>query len=161
MSSPDGGAANAHAARQRRAFSTLTALRATLIFAISLVALPLPNISSKPIFITGLLVFGAASAAAALSPSFLMLIAMRFVQRMGAFREAPAALSLLRGGCAEPAACSRAMASWGHVSVLGASASPVISGVIITWLSWRQIHSTAGGQRLRLVGAGRLAACLA
>ncbi|POZ61408.1 MFS transporter [Chromobacterium alticapitis] len=173
MISQDGGASYAHAARQRRAFFTLAIVQATLIFAITLVAVPLPNIGKefgldtaslilvnaayglafsglllfggrladrfggKPVFIAGLLVFGGASAAAALSPSFLALIAMRFLQGVGASMVAPAALSLLRGAFPEPAAFGRAMASWGSVSVLGATAGTVISGVMITWLSWR------------------------
>ncbi|UTH76630.1 MFS transporter [Chromobacterium sp. IIBBL 290-4] len=91
----------------------------------------------RRVFRAGLLAFGAASAAAGLASGLEMLLAMRFLQGAGAALVAPAALSLLRGVFPEPADFGRAMASWGGVSVLGATAGTVISGVLTSWLSWR------------------------
>ena len=88
-------------------------------------------------FAAGLVVFGLASAAAAFAPSFEVLVAMRFTQGVGAALTAPAAVAVLRALYSEPGAFGRAMATWGGVSVLGATVGTVTSGAVTTWVSWR------------------------
>ncbi|KOG17893.1 MULTISPECIES: MFS transporter [Streptomyces] len=85
----------------------------------------------------GLLVFGAASVAAPLAPGYEALLAARFGQGVGAALVAPAAMALLRALFPEPAAYGRAMATWGGLSVLGATAGNLLSGVIAAVSSWR------------------------
>ncbi|MEV8533654.1 MFS transporter [Streptomyces sp. NPDC051211] len=85
----------------------------------------------------GLAVFGVASAGAAFAPGFEALLTARFVQGLGAAVVAPAAMALLRGLFPEPSAYGRAMATWGGLSVLGATAGNLLSGVISALLSWR------------------------
>ncbi|MFE0647989.1 MFS transporter [Streptomyces sp. NPDC059534] len=85
----------------------------------------------------GLLVFGAASAAAPLAPGYEALLAARFGQGAGAALVAPAAMAVLRTLLPEPAAYGRAMATWGGLSVLGATAGNLLSGVIAAATSWR------------------------
>ncbi|MGW8363883.1 MFS transporter [Streptomyces wedmorensis] len=85
----------------------------------------------------GLLVFGAASFAAPLAPGYEALLAARFGQGVGAALVAPAAMALLRELFPEPAAYGRAMATWGGLSVLGATAGNLLSGVIAAVSSWR------------------------
>ncbi|MEV8287239.1 MFS transporter [Streptomyces niveus] len=85
----------------------------------------------------GLLVFAAASATAPLAPGYEGLLAGRFAQGVGAALIAPAAMNVLRTVFASPASYGRAMATWGGLSVLGATAGNLGSGVISALLSWR------------------------
>ncbi|WP_405618299.1 MFS transporter [Streptomyces sp. NBC_01508] len=85
----------------------------------------------------GLLVFAAASAAAPFAPGYEWLLAGRFAQGVGAALIAPAAMNVLRTASGSPAAYGRAMATWGGLSVLGATAGNLGSGIISALLSWR------------------------
>ncbi|MEV5313848.1 MFS transporter [Streptomyces sp. NPDC052610] len=87
--------------------------------------------------LAGLLLFGAASAAAPLAPGYPALLAARFAQGAGAALVAPAAMAVVRALFPEPPAYRRAMATWGGLSVLGATAGNLLSGVISALLSWR------------------------
>ncbi|MFI6418065.1 MFS transporter [Streptomyces sp. NPDC050842] len=85
----------------------------------------------------GLLVFGTASALAPLAPGYEALLAARFGQGVGAALVAPAAMAVLRALFPAPAAYGRAMATWGGLSVLGATSGNLLSGVIAAAVSWR------------------------
>lgn len=85
----------------------------------------------------GLLVFTAASLAALLAPGPGTLLAARFAQGAGAALAAPAAMAVLRAAFPQPAAYGRAMATWGGLSVIGATAGHLLSGVISALASWR------------------------
>ncbi len=85
----------------------------------------------------GLILFAAASAAAPFAPGIGTLLAARFAQGAGAALIAPAAMTVLRAVFPTPAACGKAMATWGGLSVLGATAGNLLSGVIAELLSWR------------------------
>ncbi|WP_435845750.1 MFS transporter [Streptomyces exfoliatus] len=85
----------------------------------------------------GLLLFGAASALAPLAPGYEALLAARFGQGVGAAIVAPAAMAVLRALFPAPVAYGRAMATWGGLSVLGATAGNLLSGVIAAATSWR------------------------
>ncbi|MEV5318135.1 MFS transporter [Streptomyces sp. NPDC052687] len=87
--------------------------------------------------LAGLLLFGAASVAAPLAPAYPPLLAARFAQGAGAALVAPAAMAVLRNLFPAPPAYRRAMATWGGLSVLGATAGNLLSGVISALLSWR------------------------
>ncbi|PCG86230.1 MFS transporter [Streptomyces sp. WZ.A104] len=155
------------------AFAMLAVVQATLIFTITLIAVPLPRIGQefdlsaadlvlvnaayglpysglllfggrladryggRPVFVLGLVLFGLASATAALAPTFEALVAVRFSQGVGAALTAPAALAVLRAVLSDPAVFGRAMATWGGVSVLGAAIGTLASGAVTTWISWR------------------------
>ncbi|MEW2175393.1 MFS transporter [Streptomyces sp. NPDC005406] len=85
----------------------------------------------------GLLLFAAASGAAPFAPGMGALLAARLVQGAGAAVVAPAAMAVLRVVHPSPTAYGRAMATWGGLSVLGATAGNLLSGVIVSLLSWR------------------------
>ncbi|MFG3268018.1 MFS transporter [Streptomyces bobili] len=85
----------------------------------------------------GLVLFAAASAAAPLASGIGALLAARLAQGAGAALVAPAAMAVLRAVFPSPAAYGRAMATWGGLSVLGATAGNLLSGVISALLSWR------------------------
>jgi EmrB/QacA subfamily drug resistance transporter len=88
-------------------------------------------------FIIGLAIFGAASLAAGLAPWTELLLAARFIQGCGAALVAPAAMALLSDVFPDPMARDRAMAIWGNLSPVGATAGTLLSGLIVTWVSWR------------------------
>ncbi|MET9618259.1 MFS transporter [Kitasatospora indigofera] len=156
-----------------RGFALLGTVQAGLIFTLTAIAVPLPQIGrefglgradlvllnaayglsfagllllggrladrsgGRRTFTTGLLLFGAASLASALAPGYPALLAARFAQGAGAALVAPAAMAVLRTLYADPAAHARALAGWGGLSVLGATAGNLLSGVIAAAASWR------------------------
>lgn len=91
----------------------------------------------RPTFVAGLVVFGGGSAVAAIAPGFAVLVAARFTEGIGAALVAPAAVALLNALIRDKDVHARAMAVWGGLSALGATAGILISGVVITWVSWR------------------------
>ncbi|MFD7132867.1 MFS transporter [Streptomyces sp. NPDC059894] len=90
----------------------------------------------RRVLTAGLVVFAAASAAAPLAPGFWGLLAARSAQGTGAALIAPAAMAVLRAVLPSATAYGRAMATWGGLSVLGATAGNLLSGVCAL-LSWR------------------------
>ncbi|MFD5468599.1 MFS transporter [Kitasatospora sp. NPDC127059] len=89
----------------------------------------------------GLALLAAASVACALAPDYPVLLAGRFVQGVGAALIAPAAVAVVRRLYPRPAAYRRAMATWGGVSVLGATAGSVVSGPVTAVVSWRWLFA--------------------
>lgn len=91
----------------------------------------------RRMFTAGLVAFAAASMVAAIAPGSASLTAARFAQGVGAALAAPAAVAVLRRVFPDPASYGRAMATWGGLSVLGATLGSLLSGIVATWLSWR------------------------
>ncbi|MET9443685.1 MFS transporter [Streptomyces sp. NPDC006610] len=87
--------------------------------------------------IAGLALFGAASALAPFAPGHGPLLAARFAQGAGAAVVAPAAMAVLRVLFAERSAYRRATATWGGLSMLGATAGNLLAGIVSALLSWR------------------------
>ena len=92
----------------------------------------------KRMFLTGLGVFTAASAAAALAPSTDLLVAARAVQGAGAAMVTPLTLTLLAE--AFPAE-KRGMAIgvWSGVSGIAVALGPLVGGAVVQAISWHWI----------------------
>ncbi|MFF2118996.1 MFS transporter [Kitasatospora sp. NPDC058184] len=95
----------------------------------------------RPVLRAGLVLLAAASIACALAPGYPVLLASRFVQGAGAALTAPAAVAVVRVLHPEPAAYRRAMATWGGLSVLGATVGSVVSGAVAAAVSWRWLFA--------------------
>ncbi|RKT19705.1 MFS transporter [Streptomyces sp. 1114.5] len=89
----------------------------------------------------GLTLLAAASIVCALAPGYPVLLAGRLVQGAGAALTAPAAVAVVRVLYPRPAAYRRAMATWGGLSVLGATVGSVLSGAVAAAVSWRWLFA--------------------
>ena len=92
----------------------------------------------KRLFMIGIGIFTAASAAAALAPSADWLIAARAVQGIGGAIVTPLTLTLL--SAAVPAARrGAALGVWSGVAGLAVASGPLVGGAVVEGLSWQWI----------------------
>ncbi|MEU8736952.1 DHA2 family efflux MFS transporter permease subunit [Streptomyces halstedii] len=92
----------------------------------------------RRLFLAGLAVFTAASAAAALSPGIGALIAFRAVQGVGAAVMMPLTLTLLTAAV-PPARRGMAYGIFGAVTGLAVASGPLVGGSLTEHLSWQWI----------------------
>jgi EmrB/QacA subfamily drug resistance transporter len=92
----------------------------------------------KRMFITGISVFTAASALAALAPTTGLLIAARAIQGSGAAIATPLTLTLLAAAFPQD---SRGMAIgvWSGISGIAVALGPLVGGAVVQGLSWHWI----------------------
>lgn len=88
-------------------------------------------------FRIGVVIFGCGSISAAVAPGFAALVAARFVQGLGAALVAPAALALVGVIYSDSRQLAKMSAIWGGVNGIGATAGILLSGVVVTFGSWR------------------------
>jgi EmrB/QacA subfamily drug resistance transporter len=93
----------------------------------------------RRIFLTGIVVFTAASLLAGLAWSEGALIGARAVQGLGAAIISPAALSILMTTFAQGKERNTALGAWGAVGAFGAVAGVLLGGVLTDLLSWQWI----------------------
>jgi EmrB/QacA subfamily drug resistance transporter len=93
----------------------------------------------RRVFVSGLVLFSAASLAGGLADSQGVLIAARAIQGLGGAVIAPASLSILTTTFTEPAARNRAVGIWGAMGGAGGAAGVLLGGVLTDLLGWRWI----------------------
>lgn len=91
----------------------------------------------RRMFLVGLAVFTVTSLAIGVAQSATGLLVARAIQGLGAAILAPSTLALLSTNFAEGNERTRAVAYYGAVAGIGASAGLVLGGVLADWLSWR------------------------
>jgi len=93
----------------------------------------------KRIWLAGMVVFGAASAFAALAWSGAALIAARIALGVGATAVIASTIALLRATFPDARRRSIAIGIWSASSSLGAACGPILGGVLVERLGWRSV----------------------
>ena len=92
----------------------------------------------KRMFLIGLGIFTAASAAAALAPSIEALVVARALQGVGGAIVTPLTLTLL-SAAVSPERRGVALGAWGGIGGLAVALGPVVGGAIVDGISWQWI----------------------
>lgn len=92
----------------------------------------------RRLFVIGVAVFTAASAAAALAPSVEWLIAARAVQGVGGAIVTPLTLTIL-SHAVRAERRGLALGGWGAVGGLGVALGPLVGGAVVEGMSWQWI----------------------
>jgi EmrB/QacA subfamily drug resistance transporter len=93
----------------------------------------------RRMFVTGLLLFSAASLAGGFATSQTWLLTARTVQGVGGAIVAPAALALIATTFPEGRPRSRAMGVYAAMSGVGGAAGLVAGGLLVTYASWQWV----------------------
>jgi EmrB/QacA subfamily drug resistance transporter len=112
----------------------------TLAFAVALIPAAAlgDRFGRRRFFVGGLIVFTAASAAAALAPSINMLIVARTIQGTGAAVIAPLTLTLIADAVPRHLR-GLALGVWSAISGIGIALGPLVGGAVIQAASWQWI----------------------
>jgi DHA2 family methylenomycin A resistance protein-like MFS transporter len=97
------------------------------------------RIGHRQVVLTGLAVFGAASAACGLAPTAGVLIAARAVQGTGAALLLPGSLAVITDAFPDSAGRARALGIWAGVSSLALPAGPLLGGLLVSMGGWRSV----------------------
>jgi EmrB/QacA subfamily drug resistance transporter len=93
----------------------------------------------RRMFMSGLVLFTAASLLGGLAQSDVWLIAARAAQGLGAALVSPAALSLVTTIFSEGAERNRALGVWGAVAGSGGAAGVLLGGMLTEWAGWEWV----------------------
>jgi MFS transporter, DHA2 family, multidrug resistance protein len=96
------------------------------------------RIGRRRMLIAGLVIFGSASAAAALVDSPDALIACRAALGLGGAAAMPATLAII-GNVFAPSERGRAISIWSGVAGLGAAAGPLVGGLLLAHFWWGSV----------------------
>src|SRR5256884_4847357 len=112
----------------------------TLTFAVLLItgAALGDRFGRRRLFVIGLGIFTAASAAAALAPSIEWLIAARAVQGVGGAIVTPLTLTIL-SSAVSPERRGLVLGAWGGVGGLAVAIGPLVGGAVVQGISWQWI----------------------
>jgi EmrB/QacA subfamily drug resistance transporter len=96
------------------------------------------RLGRRRVFVAGVVVFAAASAACGLAPSTPLLVGARAVQGIGAALLVPGSLALIGAAYPEEGR-GRAIGTWSAVTSVAAAVGPVLGGWVIAHGSWRWV----------------------
>jgi len=95
----------------------------------------------RRVFLTGLVLFTAASAGCALAPAIGVLVLVRLIQGAAAALLVPSSLALLQASYPDRAMRARAVGLWGGIGGLAAASGPVLGGALTAAASWRLVFA--------------------
>jgi EmrB/QacA subfamily drug resistance transporter len=93
----------------------------------------------RKMFISGLVLFAAASLAGGLAQTEMWLIIARAVQGLGAAIVSPAALSIVTTTFREGSERNKALGVWGAVAGSGGAAGVLLGGMLTEWAGWEWV----------------------
>ncbi|GAA1609247.1 DHA2 family efflux MFS transporter permease subunit [Actinoplanes couchii] len=96
------------------------------------------RLGRRRVYLAGIALFTAASAAAALSTEPWQLTAARAIQGIGGAAIAPLSLTLLAGAVPDRLR-NAAVGIWGGITGLGVAVGPVVGGAVVDGLTWNWI----------------------
>lgn len=99
------------------------------------------RLGSRRLFLTGLTLFGLASAACAVAPDAGFLIAARVAQGLGAAAVLPTSLAVVNQLYPDPAERPRAIGLWAAVGSSALVLGPILGGLLVGPLGWRAIFA--------------------
>ncbi|MFD3487212.1 MFS transporter [Streptomyces sp. NPDC058665] len=97
------------------------------------------RVGHRRMFLIGLVVFGAASLAAAFSSNPEALIAARAFLAVGAAAMMPATLALIRVTFEDERERNVAIAVWGSLAIVGSGLGPIVSGILLNSFWWGSV----------------------
>ena len=95
----------------------------------------------RRVFLTGLVLFTAASAGCALAPAIGVLVLIRLIQGAAAALLVPSSLALVQASYPDRASRARAVGLWGGIGGLAAASGPVLGGALTAAASWRLVFA--------------------
>lgn len=97
------------------------------------------KIGHRLLFLIGLVIFGLTSLIAAFSPTIWWLVAARAALGFGAASMLPATLALIRITFIHEREFATAIGIWGAVALVGASAGPIVGGILLHYFWWGSV----------------------
>jgi EmrB/QacA subfamily drug resistance transporter len=94
---------------------------------------------AKPVFLTGLIGFTAASLAGGMADTGALLIAARSVQGLAGAVLAPATMTLIMTTFTDPRERTKALGAWSATMAAGGAMGAVVGGMLTQWVSWRWV----------------------
>jgi EmrB/QacA subfamily drug resistance transporter len=95
-------------------------------------------IGRRLVFLTGVVIFTAASIACGLAPNIQLLIVARSIQGMGAALLVPGSLSII-GASFDEQSRGQAIGTWSGFTVITSALGPVLGGWLVQHASWRWV----------------------
>lgn len=97
------------------------------------------RLGAKNVYMTGLLLFAAASAVCGAAPDLPTLVTARVLQGVGAALLVPCSLSLISTGYPDATERAGAISIWAGCGGVAMAAGPLAGGLLIHWFGWRSI----------------------
>jgi EmrB/QacA subfamily drug resistance transporter len=97
------------------------------------------RLGRKPVFLTGLTVFSAASLLCSVAPTVELLVVFRVLQGVGASMLNPVAMSIIVNTFTEPRERAQAVGIWGAVFGIAMALGPIVGGGLVATAGWRWI----------------------